>query len=218
MVAIDSGLFLARARAAVGSSITPQGMCLNFVWRMAGSYSSVGNAVGRLDTAYNSWLAADDKHPGDRNPPAGVAMHYGPSPTRRDRNKNAGDVTVSIGGGLQVATDASGSRVGIMTIAARERQTARPYLGWTGDLGGHKFTAAARAVTPAALAIAIINNPEGQDMFIFSGDGRGQLLMVGGQAVRIGSPDDVKRLGAQGAKIVEISGDMYDRMNAHAWG
>lgn len=218
MATIDSALFLSRARAAVGSSIVPQGKCLNFVWRMAGSLSSIGNAVGRLDTAFNSWSAADDKHHGDRNPPPGVAMHYGPSPTRRDGNRNAGDVTVSIGGGLQIATDASGSRVGIMTIAAREKQTQRPYLGWAGDLGGHAFSAVSKPVTTVSLALATINNPERHDMFIFSGEGRGQLLMVGGQAIRVGDPADVNRLGAQGAKIVEVSAALYDRMNAHAWG
>lgn len=218
MALIDSGLFLARARAAVGSSITPQGMCLNFVWRMAGGMSSVGNAVGRLDTAFNSWQAADDKHHGDRNPPAGVALHYGPSPTRTDRNKNAGDVTVSIGGGLQIATDVSGSRVGIMTIAAREKQTQRPYLGWAGDLGGHKFTAATRAVTPAALAVAIINNPEGESMFIFTDDKTGQLGMIDGQPVRLGTSEEVTALAIAGAKVIKVPTSFFNRLNAHAWG
>jgi hypothetical protein len=217
MVAIDSGSFVARARAAVGTSITPQGMCLNFVWRMAGGLSSVGNAVGRLDTAFNSWQAADDKHHGDRNPPAGVALHYGPSPTRTDRNKNAGDVTVSIGGGLQIATDATGSRVGIMTISAREKQTQRPYLGWAGDLGGHKFTAASKPLTPAAVVVAIINTPEGHDMFIFDSE-KGQIGMVGGQAIRLKDPAEVNALGLGGAKIVKVPTSFYDRLFAHAWG
>jgi hypothetical protein len=214
---IDSAAFLARARAAVGARITPQGMCLNFVWRMAGGLSSVGNAVGRLDTAYNSWLAADDKHPGDRNPPAGVALHYGPSPTRTDRNRNAGDVTVSIGGGLQIATDATGARVGIMTIAAREQQTRRPYLGWTGDLGGHAFSAVSATLTPAAVAVAIINDPEGHHMFIFTSD-KGQIGMVGGQALRLADAAEVNALGLGGAKIVEVPVSLYERLFAHAWG
>jgi len=217
MATIDSAAFVARARAAVGTSITPQGMCLNFVWRMAGGLSSIGNAVGRLDTAYNSWLAADDKHPGDRHPPAGVALHYGPSPTRTDRNRNAGDVTVSIGGGLQIATDATGARVGIMTIAAREKQTQRPYLGWTGDLGGHPFSAVSATLTPAALAVAIINNPEGHDMFIFDSD-KGQIGMVGGQAIRLKDAAEVNALGLGGAKIVKVPTSLYERLFAHAWG
>ncbi|ROP78336.1 hypothetical protein EDF18_0982 [Frigoribacterium sp. PhB107] len=217
MTTIDSAAFLARARAAIGTSIIPQGMCLNFVWRMAGGLSSIGNAVGRLDTAYNSWLAADDKHPGDRHPPAGVALHYGPSPTRTDRNRNAGDVTVSIGGGLQIATDVTGARVGIMTIAAREKQTQRPYLGWTGDLGGHAFSVVSATLTPAAVAVAIINNPEGQHMFIFDSD-KGQIGMVGGQAIRLKDAAEVNALGLGGAKIVKVPVSLYERLFAHAWG
>ena len=156
MATLDSAAFLARARAAVGSYRIPQGMCLNFVWLMAGGVQSIPPALGRMDTAQHAWEAVDeaDKVHGDMNPPAGVAAFFGPSPTRTDRNKNAGDVVVSIGGGMCIATDSNGAYVGIMTLAARGRQIQRPYLGWSRTLGGHRFSAVQVPVTPTAVVTA----------------------------------------------------------------
>jgi len=136
-VTLDGGLAVARARSLVGATRYPQGRCLANVWEWFGAGSSTGRAKGKMTVALNAWLYSDQQHPGDRNPPAGVALHYGVSPTRTDANKRAGDITISLGGGFQIATDVVGARIGITTIAARERQTARPYLGWCGDLGGH---------------------------------------------------------------------------------
>lgn len=126
-----------RARPLVGVARYPQGRCLENVWRWFGLGSSTGRAKGRMNIALNAWLYADQQHPGDWNPPAGVPLFYGVSPSRNDANKRAGDITLSIGGGLQIATDVVGAKVGITTIAARARQIARPYLGWSGDLGGY---------------------------------------------------------------------------------
>jgi hypothetical protein len=214
---IDSAAFLARARLQVGQRIYPQGRCLNFVWRMAGGLSSIGGAIGMLDTAFNSWRAAEDKHHGDRNPPPGVALHYGPSPTRTDVNRNAGDVTVSIGSGLQIATDASGAVVGIMTIAARERQTQRPYLGWAGDLGGHPFTAARKIITPAAVAVAIANQKDEDMRTLLTAKDRGQLMMEGSQPVALGSKEEVEAHLRAGVPVVEVAPSYWDRLNTRAW-
>jgi hypothetical protein len=137
MADLNAASALANANAQIGKSITPQGMCLNFVWRMYGAVPSTGDAVGHLDTAWNSWSVVKNKHLGDRNVPAGYFAMLGPSPTRTDRNKNAGDIIISRGDGTFVCTDANGSRVGVMTLAARERQTARPFVGWGADLGNH---------------------------------------------------------------------------------
>lgn len=136
---LSAAAALARARAQVGNSITPQGMCLNFVWRMYGAVPSVGNAVGHLDTAWNAWSVVSDKVTGDRDVPAGFFAMLGPSPTRTDKNKNAGDIIISAGDGTFICTDASGSRVQYMTLAAREAQTQRPFVGWGKDLGGHSI-------------------------------------------------------------------------------
>lgn len=137
MTDLQAATALNFARSMVGKSILPQGMCLNFVWRSYGSVPSVGAAVGHLTTAAGAWSVVQKKHLGDRNVPAGYWAYLGPSPTRTDKNKNAGDAILSIGGGLFICTDASGARVGIMTLAAREKETARPYVGWAEDLGGH---------------------------------------------------------------------------------
>lgn len=153
MATLDSAAMLARARASVGVRRVPQGMCLNFVWTVAGAVQSVPPALGRMDTAQHAWEAVDeaDKVHGDMNPPAGVAAFFGPSPTRTDRNKNAGDVVVSIGQGLAICTDANGAYVGVMSLAARAKQIQRPYLGWSRTLGGHRFSAASEPVTPTVL-------------------------------------------------------------------
>lgn len=107
------------------------GHCLEAV---VSAYRAVGvPSLGRpAPTAYVGWQNSDDQHPGDRNPPAGVPVWWGPKPTSA-----AGDVVISLGGGRVVATDWPRSGViGITTIDARERQINRPYLGWTGDILG----------------------------------------------------------------------------------
>lgn len=136
MVNLNANAALTNAGYNVGHSITPTGMCLNFVWRMYGSMPSVGNAVGQLTTAWSAYNATSVRHT-TRTVPAGYPAFLGPSPTRTDANKNAGDVIISRGDGTFVCTDASGAYVGIMTLAQRELQTRRPFVGWTEDLGGH---------------------------------------------------------------------------------
>jgi len=166
-VAVIDGLaMVARARAFVGRSIIPQGMCLNFVWLRAGGLSSIGASVGRMRTAFESWAAtpAAHQHHGDWNAPIGAVVHYGPSPTRRDKNRNAGDIGISIGGGYGIFTDAAGqgSRVGIMSLRARAAQIARPYLGWADSLGGHIIRLATTA-TAGDIATAIAAAPTAQE-------------------------------------------------------
>lgn len=150
MAIIDAVLTVARARSFVGREIRPQGMCLNFVWQRSGALSSIGASVGRMTTAYQSWLASFERHEGDWNAPAGAYVYYGPSPTRWDKNKNAGDIGISIGGGYAIFTDAAGqgARVGIMSLRARAAQISRPYLGWCANLGGHRISFG--TLTPAS--------------------------------------------------------------------
>jgi len=173
-VNVDALSVVARARAYLGRQIFPQGMCLNFVWRMVGSINSVPSKQGTLTTALSAWNSSDYKHHGDRNPPVGALCYFGSSPTRTDRNKHAGDVTIWDGSAL-ICTDASGATVGRMSIAARERQTQRPYLGWTEDLGGHRLQFA-RVITAGAVAAAIKAVPTS------NGDNMIQLMIVGGPA------------------------------------
>ena len=166
MATIDGLAMVARARAFVGRAIIPQGMCLNFVWLRAGGLSSIGASVGRMRTAFASWQATPEahRHHSDWAAPIGAVVHYGPSPTRRDKNRDAGDIGISIGGGYGIFTDAAGqgSRVGIMTLRARAAQIARPYLGWAESLGGHTIRLATTA-TAGEIREAIANAPTAQD-------------------------------------------------------
>ncbi|MFJ4038196.1 hypothetical protein ACIPVB_08910 [Microbacterium sp. NPDC090007] len=101
------------------------GYCLFYVWQ---AYKAHGASTGRAaGTATEGWNKSDGKHPGDRNPPAGVPVWWGPK-----ASSAAGDVTISLGGGRVAATDYPRyGVVGTCTIDERERQIGRPYLGWT---------------------------------------------------------------------------------------
>lgn len=106
------------------------GYCLEAVWQ---AYKRHGARTDRAaPTAYVGWQNSGDKHPDDRNPPAGVPVWFGPR-----RGSDAGDVVISLGDGRVVATDwPRGGVIGVTTIDARQRQIGRPYLGWTGDILG----------------------------------------------------------------------------------
>lgn len=197
MAVIDGLALVARTRAFVGRSIIPQGMCLNFVWQRCGALISIGASVGRMGTAYQAWLATPErnKHRGDWNAPIGSLVHYGKSPTRKDKNKDAGDIGVSIGGGYGIFTDAAGqgSRVGIMTLRARAAQIGRPYEGWSDSLGGHSIRLATN-VTASELATAIAEapTPEEQEQELMSQvtvltSPSGQTAVIGGIPLLLGA-------------------------------
>lgn len=133
----------AAAQTMLGFGTWRPGYCLEAVWQ---AYKRNGARTDRnAATAYIGWQISDDKHPGDRNPPPGVPVWWGPR-----RGSAAGDVVISLGGGRVVATDwPRNGVIGITTIDARERQIGRPYLGWTGDILGVPIDHAQRASTPA---------------------------------------------------------------------
>jgi hypothetical protein len=125
------------------SANTP-GMCLNTVWQAYGSHDSIGAYAGQYPDALSAWTHATVKHPGDFNPPAGVPVYFGVSPTRTDSNAAAGDVVLSLGGGNVIGTDVGGAgRIGVTTIRARGAAISRPYLGWCEDFLGYSVVTAA---------------------------------------------------------------------------
>lgn len=231
MAIIDGLALVARTRAFVGRSIIPQGMCLNFVWQRAGALSSIGSSVGRMSTAWESWLGTPEGHKrrGDWNAPIGSVVYYGPSPTRTDKNKNAGDIGVSIGGGYGIFTDAAGqgSRVGIMTLRARAAQIGRPYEGWADSLGGHSIRLATN-VTAGELATAISNapTPEQQEAELMSqvtiltttdsGADNGQTIIIGGIPVNLGpgNTGSIKSVSGAPVQIVACSKAVRDSVVA----
>lgn len=137
-------------------STNAPGMCLNTVWQSYGSHDSIGDHAGQYPDAMSGWNYAKRRHPGDANPPAGVPVYFGVSPTRTDANARAGDVMVSLGGGMLIGTDVGGAgRIGTISIADRARAISRPYLGWTEDFLGYDVVdTTAAAPAPAASAPA----------------------------------------------------------------
>lgn len=101
------------------------GACLHYVWQ---AYKAHGAATGRSAyTALQAWERTEGRHPGDRTPPAGVPVWFGAR-----AGSAAGDVVISLGDGLVVATDYPRfGVVGVCTIDERQRQINRPYLGWS---------------------------------------------------------------------------------------
>lgn len=82
--------------------------------------------------AEDMWKAAKSRHPGDRNPPAGVPVYYGGG------SADNGHISVSLGLGSTRSTDAGGSgKVATVPLDFPERQWGMPYLGWSDDLYGN---------------------------------------------------------------------------------
>lgn len=121
------------------------GTCLGFVYQHMLAdigLASIGRGSGHYNNAIDAWTYADEnqKHPGDRNPPPGSVVIFGPSPTRTDANADAGDIMFADGTpGVLYGTDITYGRTGRMTIAGREAQTERPYLGWLSQFLGHNL-------------------------------------------------------------------------------
>ena len=109
------------------------GLCLMYVWR---AYAAHGARADRsYPTAYAGWFGSPGKHEGDWNPPAGAAVWFGPR-----AGSAAGDVVISLGGGRVACTDYPvWGRTGSCTIAERQAQIGRPYLGWTETILGARI-------------------------------------------------------------------------------
>ncbi|WP_205829310.1 hypothetical protein [Microbacterium sp. B19(2022)] len=106
-------------------ALAHDGACLHYVWQ---AYKAQGASTGRhAGTALEAWNKTERRHPGDRNPPVGVPVWFGAK-----AGSAAGDVVISLGGGKVVATDYPRyGVVGVCTIAQRQAQIGRPYLGWS---------------------------------------------------------------------------------------
>lgn len=165
------------------------GLCLYYVWQ---AYKAHGaSAEGSYPTALDAWHGSPGQHY-DRNPPAGVPVYFGAKPT-----SSAGDVVISLGGGRVAATDwPVYGVIGVTTIAERQAQINRPYLGWTDNILGYPVLQA----QPAAEAAEdlIIPEPEVFDM-TFSivpvvGGGIDAFSLTGQGRVRISSPYHVTLL------------------------
>lgn len=117
-----------RALAAVSNV---PGTCYLWTRTMAGS-PSVGDVDRDGDAdAVDGWKATKHRHPGDRNPPAGVPVFWSGG------THGYGHAAVSLGGGKIRSTDAGGpGRIATVDLGWVERTWGLTYLGWTEDLAG----------------------------------------------------------------------------------
>jgi len=82
--------------------------------------------------AEDMWKASKKRHPGDKNPPAGVPVFWGGG------SADNGHAAVSLGNGMIRSTDAGGSGVvATVSINFPTEKWGMPYLGWTEDLYGN---------------------------------------------------------------------------------
>jgi len=114
--------------------------CLYTVWLAYGSPHTIGPRAGyTFPTAIEAFSYTTKRHT-DRNPPRGAAVWFGALSGPRyagDAHWQDGDVCVSLGAGNLGGTDHPWGQVGQLTIAQREAETGRKYLGWTEDFIGN---------------------------------------------------------------------------------
>ena len=121
-------------RMAGWTSYLPPGMCLEAVWKAYGSIPSTGPHAGQYPYALRGWQFATQKHPGNRNVPAGAPVYFTAG------GNGYGHVAISAGGDQVISTDIpSAGRVGRTTIQAIEARWGRSYLGYTTDFLGHQL-------------------------------------------------------------------------------
>jgi hypothetical protein len=86
--------------------------------------------------AYDGWLSepVSARHPGDRNPPAGVPVSW------RGGSNGNGHRAISLGNGEVRSTDAPyRGKVGTVDLNWFERNWGVVYLGWSDTIDGHRI-------------------------------------------------------------------------------
>lgn len=149
----------AAARLLANRTLAKAGYCLYYVW-LAISRGVVHYITGGAGSAYATWLAvpADHQHT-SRTVPKDFPAFLGKKFT-----SSAGDVIISRGDGTFVATDWPKSKqVGICTLAQREKQTGRKFVGWASSMGGHVLVSTSLAGESDTL-IAASPTPKGSTM------------------------------------------------------
>lgn len=152
---------------------------------------SVGPGPHPIPTAYSAWLFATGKHAGDANVPKDFPVFLGPSPTRTDADKNAGDVMISLGNGLFACTDSptlGAGHVGTCTLAQRMKQTQRPLLGWTSGFAGYALTTTTLASTGATPVQPLTTPRESEeDMYYKATTNSGGVIGAGWVYKQVGN-------------------------------
>lgn len=172
--------------------------CLYHTWEAYGFPNTVGKSPGRsFATAMDSYNYTTRRHAGDWNPPVGVPVWFGVSPSRTDINKYAGDVGISVGGGKAVFTDFADSGgvhntyVGVMTLQDRAREIDRPYLGWTEDFGGNPIAFTPVGGSSSSKGTKVLKHYHYEDR-------QGRKLAPGGQMFLNNGKSDLNVVGGIG--------------------
>lgn len=112
-----------------------------------------------------------------------------------------------------------GSQVGyINTLVSKTAHALAPQFGIEFDVPGEPWHAhRVRPYNPPKLPTP---TQEEEDMkpYMLSAADRGQILMLGSQPVKLGSPEETKRLTASGIETYVIDPATYDRILYRAWG
>lgn len=219
---LNSENAIRRALARVGKP-DGAGACLANVYQDFGgpAWSSTGPGAGKFGTAIAGWNFAVYRHAGDWNPPPGVPVYFGVDTPRTDGNAKAGDVVLSLGGGMCVATD--GPRTGnseIMTLSARAAQVRRNYLGWTADFLGYPVSGALsyiaeanRPSTPTKPKPIIVKRKVQKEPMILIQNSKSIAMLTGEHVVGL-DIDDVHAFQAAGVPTAVISDKAFSKFQS----
>lgn len=184
-------------------SLAHHGACLHYVWL---AYKAQGAATGRhAGTALEAWSKTEGRHPGDRNPPAGVPVWFG-----ERAGSAAGDVVISLGDGMVVATDYPRyGVVGVCTIAERGAQIGRPYLGWSESIFDQPIAFTTPASAGTSTAPPTTSEEEDEDMIHIIQRKNSQLakgrLLSNGRIREITPSENVVYRSLEGRGMVEYT-------------
>jgi hypothetical protein len=110
---------------ANGYTRCDSGMCLKYVRTWLGIPS-------KEPTAYDAWLNAKHKHPGDKNPPDGAPAFWKSGPG----GSGAGHITLVRKSDMRTTDKASATYVNNDDGTWPREAWGQSYLGWTEDLNG----------------------------------------------------------------------------------
>lgn len=118
---------------AKASKTNAPGYCQLWTRELFGAPSAGDVDHDGASDAEDGWKSepAKYKHPGDRNPPAGVPVSYGGG------SADNGHRAISLGGGMIRSTDAGGwGKVATVPLDWPERAWGLTYLGWSETCDG----------------------------------------------------------------------------------
>lgn len=174
------------ARSRVGSYMPDSGLCLQCTRQ---NFDIPSYYISAID----AWHAADNRHPGDRNPPVGVSVWF-------DSSSIYGHVATAVGGGDIVTT--FNAEIRLFGSISQMEGTFGPYMGWANDVNEMLTQPTGSTPTPIPpvpmgdLTMKVIYDPESHS-YALTGAGYKYIIpnqeqadvaqKVWGPAVNVGS-------------------------------